>query len=224
MAVVIDVPKENKAWLDKATDSLKGLTLVTLGTVFVVGGVVGLAQKGFGMNLGAGFNDMLAYGTMGLLAVGGASAILAAPGQLANKVFSKHRNETAVKLDFSTTLVSDHLKTLGYDMNLEMGGRDTEKQAEVLNKRIQQISNEVHNAAKDVGESYQSVMTSAFIIGNEANRSDMTMVSAAEGLLAGLQIMKNDHSLITNPRVTLNGVFARDQEKKREIESGPSLG
>jgi hypothetical protein len=222
MSVEIKIPDENKTWIQKATETLEGVSKLTLGAVFVGVPVLAVAAR-LSADL-ATTGNTLPYAVGGLLAVGVASALLSAPGAFAVRVTSQHRNEASSKLHFATDAVSRQLQLLGYDMSLEVGGKNTEAQVKILNNQIVKVSGEVLAATQGMGHSYRDVLGTAYVLGNEAKRTDLSLMSAAEGLLAGLQIIKNDPTAMVNPQVAIHAVKERDTARIQRDDSGLSLG
>jgi hypothetical protein len=234
MALVMEKAPENVSWIDAASDATKALAVLSAGVAFVAIPLVGLVNHTF--NLGVSGGELTTYGTSvmalagGVLAVGVVSTMLGMPLNYIQEKMSKSRNYAANTLTLATQKVESQLTALGYDLNLEMGGRKSEPEYRELNKKAYKISREVAEIARNMDmhttKNLQTsdILTTAFVIGNENNRSDMTMISATQGLIAGLEIMVNDHKAIVPAQVALNDVVIRDNDKKRLEESGPSLG
>jgi hypothetical protein len=222
MSVEIKVPFENKSWLDKATDKLGVFSCLTIATVLVAVPVLGFAAHLAGSAAVIGGPLLAGFG--GCAAVGLCAAVLALPESVWDRWTSTHRNQASAKLELATDAISKQLQYLGYDMTLEIGGREIEDQVADLNKQILKASSAVLTATKANGFSYADVLGTAYVLGNEDKRADMTMLSAAEGLLAGLKIIQNDPSAMVQPQVALHGVKERDDAKMQRDGSGPSLG
>lgn len=213
MSATIVTPPENLAWSDLLGGSaFNGLAALTGAAVFITLPVVGLVNRAVGLPVPV--VDAAVYGAAGAIGVTFASCALGMVGDALRKPFNKHRDATEEILINATEGISEQLKALGYDMTLERGDPSTEKAFGQLNDRFYRLSSDVRAMANDQVSMKQALST-AFILGNEEKRDDLTMYTALQGMISGMESFKKDPSkLLEIPPVAIRGVEARDEEKR----------
>jgi hypothetical protein len=213
MSATIVTPPENFEWSDGlGGEPFKALAALTGAAVFIALPVVAILNRSVG--LPPAVVDVAAYGGAAGIGVTLASCGLGMVGDAIRKPFNKHRDATEEILINATEGISEQLKALGYDMTLERGDRSTEKAFGQLNDRFWRLSSDVRAMANDQVTMKQALST-AFILGNEEKRDDLTMYTALQGMIAGMETFKKDPSkLLEIPPVAIRGVEARDEEKR----------